>query len=90
VKKFNKKFNEMLKEMNGAVANISADVGMSNPSATGNIGQSGPGVYGPPDDARNLFGTQVDKPKKSKFKAPKKSPGFKTPFKIIRRTPPSL
>jgi hypothetical protein len=89
VKNFNKKYNKLMEDMGAGMTDTS--VGMANPNPTGNIGQSGPSVYGEPNDARNLFGTKVEKSKKkNKFKAPKKLPGFKTPFKVIRRTPPSL
>jgi hypothetical protein len=51
-------------------------------------GQSSDSIYAP-GDARNLFG-QPGKLKKSKFKAPKFNPGFKSKFKVIRRTPVSM
>ena len=91
MKKFDKKIQKILEDM-GAAAGTTAAAGIGSTSAAAGvpIGQSSDKIYAP-GDARNLFGTAVDKPKKkSKFKAPKKNPGFKTPFKIIRRNPPSL
>jgi len=87
MKRFNQRVKEILEDAGLGMTTTTA--GLANTNPPGNIGQSGPSVYGPPDDARNLFGTEVKKPKKkSKFKAPKKNPGFKTPFKMIRRTLP--
>jgi hypothetical protein len=96
VKKFNKRYEQLMEDVGGALAAgagvSTGSAGIGSTSAANNvpIGQSSDKIYAQ-GDTRNLFGTAVDKSKKkSKFKALKKNPGFKTPFKIIRRNPPNL
>ena len=79
-----------MEDMGGAAASGSMTTstvlgpGQTHPT---NVGQSSD--FYVPGDARNIWGTEPKK-KKSKFKAPKNNPGFKSKFKIIRRTPPGL
>jgi len=70
------------------VTTSSAGIGSTSAANGVPIGQSSDKIYAP-GDARNLFGAP-EKKKKSKFKAPKNNPGFKSKFKVIRRTPPGL
>jgi len=90
VKKFNKKIQEILEDM-GAAAGAGVTTGTafgSGQAHPANTGQSGD--FYAPGDARNIWGNQAPKKRKSKFKAPKNNPGFKSKFKVIRRTPPGL
>ena len=92
MKNFNKKLRQLLEDMGLAAGagNTTTSAGVVNPVVGQSpIGQSSDKLYAP-GDARNLWGAQTSKKKKTKFKTPKNNPGFKSKFKVIRRTPPGL
>jgi hypothetical protein len=90
VKNFNERFKKLMEDMSGATPGTTTAAGIGSTGAANGVpvGQSSDNIYAP-GDARNLFG-QPFKSKKSKFKAPKFNTGFKSKFKVIRRTPVSI
>lgn len=90
MKNFNKKIKQLLEDMGTSMPGTTAAAGIGSTSTANGvpIGQSSDKIYAP-GDARNIWGTEPKK-KKSKFKAPKNNPGFKSKFKVIRRTFPGM
>ena len=91
MKTFNKRYKELMEDMGtaGAVGGSMTTSTVFGPGQAHptNVGQSSD--FYATGDARNIWGVGPKK-KKSKFKAPKNNPGFKSKFKVIRRTPPGL
>ena len=85
MKNFNEKFKKLMEDMGGAAPGTTAAAGIgSNPGLNAVPGQSGPNVY-----TGDVRGMGLFKSAKKKNK-PKNNPGFKSKFKVIRRTPPGL